>query len=104
MVHTASSREPVCTITLPKVSAPPVPHRARAALAACEAKALLCDFEAAERWLADARAHLDPGSDAQAEGDAFLVESLLAKTRGQRERELDALERAISFHAASCAP
>ena len=82
----------------------PVPHRARAALAACEAKALLCDFDAAERWLADARAHLDPGSDAQVEGDAFLVESLLAKTRGQRERELGAFEQAIEFYAASGAP
>jgi DNA-binding CsgD family transcriptional regulator len=82
----------------------PVVHRARAALAAGEAQSLLCEFDAAERWLADARAHLDPGSDAQAEGDAFLVESLLAKTRGQRERELAALERAIEFYAANGAP
>ena len=84
--------------------ASPVAHRARAALAACEAKGLLCDFDAAERWLADARAHLDPGSDAQVEGDAFLVESLLAKTRGQRERQLDAFANAIEFYAASGAP
>ena len=82
----------------------PVLHRARAALAAGEAQALLCEFDAAERWLADARAHVDPGSDAHAEGDAFLVESLLAKTRGQRERELAALERAIEFYAANGAP
>ena len=82
----------------------PVPHRARAALAASEAKALLCDFDASERWLADARAQLDPASDAQAEGDAFLVESLLAKTRGQRERELAAFESAIAFYAANGAP
>ena len=81
-----------------------IPHRARAALAACEAKSLLCEFESAERWLADARAHIDPGSDAQVEGDAFLVESLLAKTRGQRERELAAFERAIAFYAANGAP
>ena len=81
-----------------------VPHRARAALAAGEAQALLCEFDAAERWLAEARAHVDPGTDAQAEGDAFLVESLLAKTRGQRERELAAIERAIEFYAASGAP
>ena len=82
----------------------PVPHRARAALAASESRALLCEFEAAERWLADARAHVDPGSDAQVEGDAFLVESLLAKTRGQRDRELAAFEKAIAFYAASGAP
>jgi DNA-binding CsgD family transcriptional regulator len=85
-------------------AAGPVPQRARAALALCEAKALLCEFDAAERWLADARAHRDPGSDAQAEGDAFLVESLLAKTRGQRERELAAFEQAIAFYSASGAP
>jgi DNA-binding CsgD family transcriptional regulator len=84
--------------------ATPIPHRARAALAACEAKALACDFEPAERWLAQARAHLDPGSDAQAEGDACLVESVLAKARGQRERELAAYDRAIEFYAASGAP
>jgi len=82
----------------------PVPHRARAALAACEAKALLCDFDAAERWLQDARAHVDLASDAQVEGDACLVESLLAKTRGQRARELEAFERAIHFFAAGGAP
>ena len=82
----------------------PVPHRARAALAASESRALLCEFEAAERWLADARAHIDPGSDAQVEGDAFLVESLLAKTRGQRDRELAAFEKAIAFYAANGAP
>ena len=82
----------------------PVPHRARAALAAAEAQALLCEFEASERWLGEARAHVDPGTDAQIEGDAFLVESLLAKTRGQRERELAAVERAIEFYAASGAP
>ena len=82
----------------------PVPHRARAALAAAEAQALLCEFEASERWLGEARAHVDPDTDAQIEGDAFLVESLLAKTRGQRERELAAIERAIEFYAASGAP
>ena len=82
----------------------PVAHRARASLAASEAKALLCEFDAAERWLADARTHLDPGSDAQVEGDAFLVESQLAKTRGQRDRELAAFEKAIAFYAANGAP
>jgi DNA-binding CsgD family transcriptional regulator/N-acetylglutamate synthase-like GNAT family acetyltransferase len=82
----------------------PVAHRARAALAACEATALFCDFEAAERWLADARQHIDPQSDAQAEGDACLVESVLAKARGQRVRELAALDHAIGFFENSGAP
>ncbi len=82
----------------------PILHRARAALAASEAKSLLCEFDAAERWLADARTHADPGSDAQVEGDAFLVESILAKTRGQRDRELAAYERAIAFYVASGSP
>jgi DNA-binding CsgD family transcriptional regulator len=81
-----------------------MPHRARAALAASEATALLCEFEVAERWLADARAHVDPCTDAQAEGDAFLVESLLAKCRGQRERELRAYDDAIEFYGSSGAP
>lgn len=81
-----------------------VPHRARAALAASEAKSLLCEFESAERWLADARAHVDPGSDAQVEGDAFMVESLLSKSRGQRARELQAYDHAIEFYASSGAP
>ena len=70
-------------------------HRARAALAACEASALLCDFDIAERWLVDARAHLDARSDAAAEGDACLVEAVLAKMRVQREREMAAHQRAI---------
>ena len=75
-------------------------HRARAALAACEASALLCDFDIAERWLADARAHLDARSDAAAEGDAWLVEAVLAKMRVQREREMAAHQRAIDVFEA----
>ena len=70
-------------------------HRARAALAACEASALLCDFDIAERWLLDARAHLDARSDLAAEGDACLVEATLAKMRVQREREMAAHQSAI---------
>jgi len=82
----------------------PVVHRARVALAACEATALYCEFESSERWLAEARRHVDPPSDAQAEGDAWLVESVLAKARGQRDRELQALDRAIGFFETSGAP
>ena len=79
-------------------------HRARAALAACEASALLCDFDIAERWLLDARAHLDPRVDALAEGDAWLVEAVLCKMRVQRERELVAHQAAIDCFEALGAP
>ncbi len=71
-------------------------HRARVALAACEASALLCDFDLAERWLLEARQHLDLRADPCAEGDAWLVESALAKMRVQRAREMAAHEQAIA--------
>ena len=71
-------------------------QRARAALAACEASALLCDFEVAERWLVEARQHLDPDVDSRAEGDAWLVETVLAKMRVQRAREMAAHEQAVA--------
>jgi tetratricopeptide (TPR) repeat protein len=76
----------------------------RAALAAAEASAFYCEFDEAERCLRDARAHFAPTWDAQAEGDAWLVESIVAKGRGQRARELDALARAIAFFERSGAP
>jgi len=79
-------------------------HRARAALAACEASAMLCDFDIAERWLLDARAHLDPRADAWAEGDAWLVEAALAKMRVQRAREMAAHESAVAFFETLDAP
>ena len=79
-------------------------RRARAALAACEASALLCDFDVAERWLLDARAHLDARDDVVAEGDAWLAEAVLAKMRVQRGREMAAHERAIAaFEAVAAA-
>ena len=68
---------------------------ARAALAAAEASALFGDVVEAERCLADARANLNPAWDPQAEGDAWLVESLLARTRGQADRSLAALALAV---------
>ena len=79
-------------------------HRARAALAACEASALLCDFDVAERWLLEARQHLDTRTDPCSEGDAWLVESALAKMRVQRAREIAAHERAIATFEAIDAP
>ncbi len=84
--------------------AEPNPLRARAALAACEAAALFCEFEAAEQWLVDARFSVLRQRDPQAEGDAWLVESVLAKARGQREREMQALEAGIAFFETSGAP
>ncbi len=74
----------------------PDAHRVRVALAACEASALLCDFDVADRWLAEARQHLDLRADPCAEGDAWLAEALLAKMRVQRARELAAHERAVA--------
>jgi len=67
---------------------------ARAALAAAEASALYGEAVEAERCLRDARAHLDPAWDPQAEGDAWLVESLVARLRGQAERLQAALRQA----------
>lgn len=67
---------------------------ARAALAAAEASALFGETVEAERCLVDARAHLDPAWDPQAEGDAWLVESLVARLRGQAERLHAALRQA----------
>ncbi|MEP6504025.1 MAG: hypothetical protein ABJD97_11885 [Betaproteobacteria bacterium] len=78
--------------------------RSRAALAAAEASALFCEFDEAERCLRDARAHLAPHRDPQAEGDTWLVESAIAKGRGQRERELAALERGIALFDGVDAP
>ena len=79
-------------------------HRARAALAACEASALLCDFEVAERWLLEARQHLDTRTDPRSEGDAWLVEATLGKMRVQRAREMAAHERAVATFEAIAAP
>jgi DNA-binding CsgD family transcriptional regulator len=80
------------------------PQRARAALAACEASALLCDFDVAERWLVDARQNLDPHAEPCIEGDAWLAEAALAKMRVQRARELGAHENAIACYEAIAAP
>lgn len=72
---------------------------ARAALAAAEASALYGEVVEAERCLVDARANLNPTWDPQAEGDAWLVESLVARTRGQAERSLAALRQAARCFA-----
>ncbi len=67
---------------------------ARAALAAAEASALFGEAAEAERCLTDARAHLDAAWDPQAEGDAWLVEAVVARVRGQAERARLALRQA----------
>ncbi len=69
----------------------------RAALAAAEASTFYCEFDEAERCLRHVRAHFAPTWDPEAEGDAWLVESILARGRGQPERELEALARAVVF-------
>ncbi len=68
--------------------------RARAALAAAEASALFGEAAEAERCLADARGSLNLAWDPQAEGDSWLVEAVLARTRGQTDRVLAALRQA----------
>ena len=88
----------------PEGSNRPDAHRVRAALAACEASALLCDFDVAERWLHEARQHLDLRVDPCAEGDAWLVEAVLAKMRVQRARELAAHANAVACFEALAAP
>jgi len=88
----------------PEGSRRPDAHRARAALAACEASALLCDFDVAERWLAEARQHLDLRADPNAEGDAWLVEAVVAKMRVQRPREMASHEAAVAAFEAIGAP
>ena len=66
----------------------------RAALAAAEASALYGEAVEAERCLTEARAHLDPAWDPQAEGDAWLVEAVVGRMRGQAERSRLALRQA----------
>ena len=88
----------------PQGEAPADAARARVSLAACEASALLCDFDVAERWLVEARRHVDLRADPLAEGDAWLVEAVLAKLRVQRAREMAAHENAIACFEAAGAP
>ena len=88
----------------PEGSRRPDAHRTRAALAACEASALVCEFDVAERWLLEARQHLDERHDACAEGDAWLVEATLAKMRVQRDREMAAHASAVAVFERLAAP
>jgi tetratricopeptide (TPR) repeat protein len=67
---------------------------ARAALAAAEASALYDEMLEAERCLLDARAHLNTTWDPQAEGDIWMVESMVARSRGQADRSIAALRQA----------
>ena len=76
----------------------------RAALAAAEASAHFCEFDEAERCLRDARTRLAPAWDPPAAGDAWLVEALLAKGLGQRDREREALARAVGCFESIAAP
>ena len=72
--------------------------RARDALTRSEILALRCQLDEAEDLLAQARRLLaEPGIDPLTEGDALLTEGLVAKARGQRERELEAYERSAAF-------
>ena len=66
----------------------------RLALTRCEVAALFCRYEEAEQWLA--RAQADAGAVPEGATDALLVEALVARVRGQRERALDAFGRAVA--------
>ncbi|WP_445944842.1 LuxR C-terminal-related transcriptional regulator [Roseateles sp. PN1] len=72
---------------------------ARAALVACETACLFGRMADAQAELDQARNHLRPSVDGHAAGDAFLAEALLAKLSGDRERELHALESALTCFA-----
>lgn len=74
------------------------------ALTECEVATLCCELDAAQTWLDTARAAFDPATDHIAAGDACLAEAGLAKALGQREREMLALERALSSYANACDP
>jgi len=78
--------------------------RTRSALIACEVSALFCRFDAAEAQLAAARANLVPAIDPMAEGDAWLAEAIVAKARGERERELSAYDRGVAFFKTGADP
>ena len=78
---------------------PPATERAlrvRQALTRSEIAALFCRLTQAEQELAAARALLITCDDVLAEGDALLTEAVVAKARGQRERELEAYDRAAA--------
>ncbi|WP_457389721.1 LuxR C-terminal-related transcriptional regulator [Roseateles sp. P5_E1] len=70
--------------------------QARLALSRCEIAALQGRLDEAETQLAQARRS---GGGATLEGDALLAEAVVAKARGQRERELGAYARAAACHA-----
>ena len=75
--------------------------RARSALAQCEIAALRGQLDTAEILLARARAQFSLDEDALAEGDALLVEAVVAKASGQRERELEAYASSVAFFTES---
>lgn len=75
--------------------------RRRIALTVCEISALFCRFDDAEERLAEARDHLSPRAEPVLEGDAWLAEAVLAKARGQRERELAAYDHAVAAYRAA---
>jgi DNA-binding CsgD family transcriptional regulator len=75
--------------------------RVRTALTRCEIAALRGQLDAAEARLADARALLATDADALLDGDASLAEALVAKAKGQRERELAAYAGSVAHFSES---
>lgn len=74
----------------------------RLALTRSEVAALFCRFDEAEHWLA--RAREDGEVDAEGATDASIVEALVARVRGQRERAVVAFERAVIAAAGGSDP
>ena len=75
--------------------------RGRISLTLAEVSALYGSFEVAEMRLTDARARWVRRLDPPAEGDAWLAESIVAKARGQRDRELASYAAAARSYAAA---
>ena len=78
--------------------------QARMALTVCEVSALFCKFDIAEERLDQARRSVSWQFDPLAEGDAWLAEASVAKAGGQRDRELEAYDRAAAFFRAGSDP
>lgn len=73
--------------------------QARIALTRAEVGALMGDFEPAELSLAQARHFAEPLQDLMLDGDCWLVEAVVALTRGQIERESQAYMQARQCYA-----
>lgn len=70
-------------------------EHARLALVRAEVSALFHDFERAEQYLQEAKAHFATLHHRIGEGDAFLVEAIIAIEQGDMKRSVNAVNAAI---------